>query len=144
MYLGPADGQIPLETARLFYEQRDGNDIIVGVRRTRAEGWRRRLMSWVFHLISRWLFGIRLPEFSSVFLYRMSMVRTFRLASRLGAATVIPEVLYHAGRSHARLLALPTEHLPRRAGRPKGGSIRNAVASMWELVRLAVVLRIAR
>lgn len=140
LFLAPADGQIPLSALHRFVEVSNDADIVVGRRSRRVEGTGRALPSWIFHVIVRALFGLPLAEFSSSFLFRREAVEG-KWISRGDAAAILPEVLYRAQQRGLRLRTVGTEHLPRTSGRSKGASVKVALLTLVELVRLAIVLR---
>ena len=144
IFLGAADGQIDIETARDFFAARGESDIIIGVREKRNDPVLRRFLSWGFHTLTRMTLGLPYKEFSSCFLFRARFVKGLRLISKPKGATILPEILFHANRSRARVVERTVRHLPRRAGRAKGADPRVILRSFRELLRLSFMLRRSR
>lgn len=142
VFLVPADGQVPIAELSRFLVARANADIVVGVRRHRADHVGRVLLSRVFHKLSKTMLPLPLEEFSSVFLFRRALIDTMPIRSRARSATFLPEVLYRANARHARFAELFVEARPRMAGRAKGAQLSVALLTLLELARLALVVRV--
>lgn len=141
VFLAPADGQIDMRELSRFLAARGDADIVVGVRRQRAERIGRVLLSRAFHHVAKTLFPLPLAEFSSVFLFRRSLVDAMPIRSRPRSATFLPEVLYRANSRHARFQQLVIDPRPRMGGRAKGAQLSVALLTLVELIRLAPLVR---
>ena len=141
VFLAPADGQIDMRELTRFLAARANADIVVGIRDHRVERIGRVLLSHAFHRIAKTLFPLPLAEFSSVFLFRRSLVDGMSLRSRPRSATFLPEVLYRANARHAQFVQLVIEHRPRMGGRAKGAQLSVAFYTLVELMRLAPLVR---
>jgi len=144
VFLAPADGQTRLaEVRRVLGLARDMQaDAVVGVRTARLEGTGRKLLSLAFHAIARTLLALPQREFSSVFLFRRSLLDAMPFRSDPSGATLLPEILFRAGRRGARIVELAVPQFPRRGGTAKGGQLRVALRTLLELVRLAPIVRL--
>lgn len=142
IFLGPADGQSSMSDVRRFLEASAHADIVIGVRESRADHAGRRLLSRAFHVIARSLLSIPVEEFSSILLFRRSLLDSMSLRSRDNGATMLPEVLFRAHSRGAVLTTVPVQHFPRRSGRAKGGRLSGALITLIELARIAVLVRI--
>ena len=142
VFLAPADGQVSIAELPRFLALAERADIVVGVRRRRAEGLRRKLPSLAFHLASRVLLALPDREFSSAFLFRRSLLDAMPFASRPRSATLLPEILARARFRRAAVVPLEIDHGPRLAGREKGGKLADALPNLVELIRVAVLVRI--
>ena len=141
VFLAPADGQIDMRELSRFLAARSDADIVVGVRSHRPERIGRVLLSQAFHRIAKTLFPLPLAEFSSVFLFRRSLVDAMALRSKPRSATFLPEVLYRANARHARFAQLVIDPRPRMGGRAKGAQVSVALFTLLELIRLAPLVR---
>ncbi|OLC12034.1 MAG: hypothetical protein AUI58_08415 [Chloroflexi bacterium 13_1_40CM_2_70_6] len=141
IFLGPADGQFDMHDLVRFLDESAHADIVVGVRARRPERMGRVVLSRAFHAITKFLFPLPLEEFSSIFLFRRSLIDSMTIRSRPRTATLLPEVLYRAKVRGARFTQLRIEARPRMAGEAKGGRISVAVFTLLELVRLAPLVR---
>ncbi len=142
VFLVPADGQIDMAELHRFLHARADADIVVGVRRRRADGVGRVVLSRAFHRIARTLFPLPLAEFSSIFLFRRALIDAMPIRSRPRSATFLPEILYRAHQRNARFTQLVIDPRPRRAGRAKGGQLSVALYTLVELLRLAPFVRL--
>jgi glycosyltransferase involved in cell wall biosynthesis len=142
IFLAPADGQSSMSDLRRFLEASSNADIVVGVRESRADHAGRRFLSRAFHLVARSLLAIPVPEFSSILLFRRSLLDSMTLRSRDNGATMLPEVLSRAHARGARLVTVVVPHFPRRSGRAKGGRLSVVLITGVELARIAVLVRL--
>ena len=141
IFLVPADGQVAISELGRFLERSSAADIVVGIRDRRVEGLRRTLPSRCFHLFSRVLFGIPYREFSSAFLFRRSLLDAMPFCSRPGGATLLPEILARAHFRGAVVVPVQVHHLPRTAGREKGGQLSVGLLTLIDTVRVALIVR---
>jgi glycosyltransferase involved in cell wall biosynthesis len=142
IFLAPADGQSSMSDLRRFLDASANADIVVGVREARADHAGRRLLSRAFHLIARSLLSIPVREFSSILLFRRSLLDAMPLRSRDNGATMLPEVLFRAHSRGAVLVTVVVPHFARRSGQAKGGRLSVVLITLVELVRIAVLVRI--
>src|SRR5438270_682028 len=89
IFLAPADGQSSMSDLRRFLEASAHADIVIGVRESRADNAGRRFLSRAFHLIARSLLAIPVREFSSILLFRRSLLDAMALRSRDNRATIL-------------------------------------------------------
>jgi len=141
IFLAPADGQVAMSELGRFLERSSAADIVVGVRDRRVEGLRRTLPSRGFHFVSRVLFGIPYREFSSAFLFRRSLLGKMPFCSKPRGATLLPEILARAHFRGAVVVPLEFHHLPRTAGREKGGQLSVALLTLIDMIRVALIVR---
>ncbi|MBI4670248.1 MAG: glycosyltransferase family 2 protein [Chloroflexi bacterium] len=143
VFLAPADKQVDLSELKNFIALTDGTDIIVGYRKHRADGLRRELNSWLFHLLCRIFFGIHLKQISTSKLYRRTLLQSIPLQAAPSSAMIEPEVIFKAMQKGARIREVGMNHYPRAAGKPKGTGVRMIVNTFGEMFRLWWVLRVA-
>ncbi|HYK98771.1 MAG TPA: hypothetical protein VEU77_10320, partial [Candidatus Acidoferrales bacterium] len=86
-------------------------------------------------------FPLPLEEFSSIFLFRRSLVDAMPIRSRPRGATFLPEILYRANARQARFVELLIDPRPRMGGRAKGAQLLVVLLTLLELVRLAPLVR---
>lgn len=145
VFLQPADGQMEPSTARRFYEVRGDADVVVGIRSRWDRPPHRRLLTAGFHLVTRFVLGVRLPgDYGVCFLFRGDLVRSLPVVSGDLGVAVIAEWLFLALRRGARLSEEPAEVLPRMSGTSKSGHPSDAAATLIHLVRAAVIHRVIR
>ena len=142
IFLAPADGQSSMSDLRRFLDASAHADIVIGVRESRADHAGRRFLSRAFHLIARSLLAIPVREFSSILLFRRSLLDSMTLRSRDNGATMLPEVLFRAHARGAVLVTVVVPHFPRRSGQAKGGRLSVVLITLVELVRISVLVRL--
>ena len=140
VFLIAADGQIPVDILPGFWALRHDADVVVGVRRPRADPPLRRFFSCGYHALSRILLGITVTEFTSTLLVRRETLE-LATASRPHSAAFLAEFVARAQRRGARFREVGYRHLPRMAGRPKGADLRVIAETFIELVRIAWLVR---
>ena len=143
VFLAPADKQVDLSELGNFVALTDNADIVVGYRKNRADGLRRELNSFLFHLLCRIFFGIKLKQISTSKLYRRTLLQSIPLQAAPSSAMIEPEVIFKAMQKGARIKEVGMNHYPRAAGKPKGTGIRMIVNTFGEMFRLWWVLRVA-
>jgi glycosyltransferase involved in cell wall biosynthesis len=143
VFLAPADKQVDLSELKNFVALTDGMDIVVGYRKHRADGWRRELNSYIFHLLCGIFFGIKLKQISTSKLYRRSLLESIPLQAAPSSAMIEPEVIFKAMQRGARMCEVGMNHYPRAAGKPKGTGVRMIINTFGEMFRLWWVLRVA-
>jgi len=90
-------------------------DIVIGWRRTRAESWKRALMSKVYNLMIRATFGLRVRDVNFAFkLFRKSFYERVLLTSE--GSFIDAELLLEMQREGARFAELGMDYYPRVAG----------------------------
>jgi len=116
-------------------------DVVVGFRRRRSDRLVRRLNGAAWNLLVRLLLDLPIRDVNCAFkLFRRSAVAGIELASD-GAALSAELVmrLVHGGN---RIVEIPVQHRPRRAGAASGGRPRVIARAFAEL--LSIVLRLRR
>lgn len=143
VFLAPADKQVNLSELADFVALTDGADIIVGYRKNRAEPFYRSFNSYVFHLLCRIFFGIKIKQISTSKLYRRALLQSIPIQAAPSSAMVEPEVIFKALQRGARIREVGMTHYPRAAGKPKGTGLKMIVRTFGELFRLWWKLRVA-
>lgn len=141
VFLGPADGQSRLGDLERFMQLAAGADIVVGVRASRQAHAGRKVLSRGFHFLARSLFALPQREFSATFLFRRALLDAMPFRSRPRSASILPEILYRARARGARIAELEVLDFARRGGRPKGGQPSVVLVTLFELLRVAVLVR---
>lgn len=143
VFLAPADGQVELSEVKHFLDIAASKqaDIVVGVRAARVEGMGRKTLSYGFHLIAKTLFALPQEEFSSAFLFKVSLLAAMPFRASPRSAAILPEILFRAKCRKAVIVTQPITQLPRQAGRAKGGQISVAALTLVELLRVATLAR---
>lgn len=113
----------------------DEAPIVIGYRRDRQDPWHRKLNAWAWNLLQRALFGLSVRDVDCAFkLLRREVVAAVPTAAE--GAFFSTELLLRAQAKGFRIVEVPVDHFPRRAGAPTGarlGVIARAFREMWRL-----------
>ena len=135
VYLTASDGQWPAENlAKMLPALRSGADLVVGVRPNRNEVYSasRRVISFLFNLLPRLLFGVQTSDAGSIKL-GLRQIFTLDLISR--SPFVEAERIIQARRHGHRVEFVAIDFLRRSAGKEGGASWRNIRGSIRDCVR---------
>jgi glycosyltransferase involved in cell wall biosynthesis len=90
-------------------------DIVIGWRKSRAESWRRKVMSWGYNRLIRLIFGLKVQDVNFAFkLFRRSLYQRVLLASE--GSFIDAELLLEAKRQGAHIAEIGMDYYPRVAG----------------------------
>ncbi|MGQ0550260.1 MAG: glycosyltransferase family 2 protein [Armatimonadota bacterium] len=135
IFLMDADGQFDPGELPGFLEAARDADFVVGYRPTRADPGHRVLFAKVWAALMSLALGVRVRDVDCAFkVMRRSYIAAMTLEA--GGAFLSAELLAKARRSGARIVERPVRHLPRRAGRQTGSSLRVLVRAFYEFSRL--------
>ncbi|MBI3397185.1 glycosyltransferase [Candidatus Woesebacteria bacterium] len=136
VFLAPSDGQFKFDELKNFVEAIRGYDVAVGFRKERKEGLIRSLNSWVFHFICRNLLGIKIKQFSSVFLWRKNVLDSIKVSSPDKSAMFLPEFFSKATKMKYKFVEVQHTWLNRRSGVPKGANPLVILITLREIFKL--------
>jgi glycosyltransferase involved in cell wall biosynthesis len=132
VFANASDGQVRTADCLRMMPLRDRFELIVGRRRRKQYGPRRKLVSAAFNLLALLLFGVVTHDAGSVKLFRRDVLQLpylsrgpFREAERI----------IRARRRGYRIGAIPIEHLPRRGGVAAGARPGLVAEAVIDLVR---------
>src|SRR5436309_3311232 len=114
VFLGPADGQAAFDEIKRFWAMRDSYDLIFSCRAARIDSAGRKLSSAVWYAFLRVLFGQRIPEFSSTFLFRRAAIPKFPVKIRPDASNFLPVLCLTAAQTGRRVGTLRAVQYERR------------------------------
>src|SRR5689334_12962890 len=135
VYLTASDGQWPAENLlRMLPALKNGADLVVGVRANRGEVYSlsRRVVSFLFNLLPRLLFGVRTADAGSV---KLGLRQIFTLDLISHSPFVEAERIIQARRHGHRVEFVPIQFLRRSAGKEGGASWRNIRRSIGDCFR---------
>jgi glycosyltransferase involved in cell wall biosynthesis len=140
IFLMDADNQFdPAEVERLL-ARAAGADIVAGYRKHRRDPVLRRLNAWAFFTMVRLLFGGLVRDVNCAFkLIRREMIE--RMALHSEGALINTEILVLARQLGARVVEVPVEHYPRKAGKQTGANIRVVIRAFAELLAFRAEMR---
>jgi glycosyltransferase involved in cell wall biosynthesis len=132
VFLNSSDGQWKSAEVIAMLQMTDRFDLVVGRRRQKRYGLRRRLISGLFNLLPRLLFGVRTYDAGSIKLFRRDVLQ-IPLRSRSPFREA--ERIIRAGRLGYRVGVVDVDHHDRRGGRATGARWRLVAQSLWDLGR---------
>lgn len=141
IFLGPADGQFNYSELELFVDKISINDIIVAYRILNEETLYRKINSFLFHLLSRILFSIKLKEFSTCMLYSKEVRDSISIQSRTSSALFLPEFFYKALKKGYRIDQVPIHFYKRKGGKQKGSSPKVIINTLLEMTKFWLYIR---
>ena len=140
VFLMDSDGQFDPTELPGFIDAASRADFVLGYRVERADATHRRLFAKLWARLMRVLLGVRVRDVDCAFkLMRRSYLAAMPLEA--GGAFLSAEMLAKALRLGARFAERPVKHLPRRAGRQTGGSVKVLLRAFYELGRLWLRVR---
>lgn len=139
IFFTDGDKQFDVREIARFLPALEEADLVIGYRRPRRDPLLRLVYAWGWKLLVTLLFGYLARDIDCAFkLFRRSVWESIRVRS--GGATFSAEFLLRARRAGFRVVELPVTHLPRKAGRPTGGSPRVIIRAFRELLWLRLHL----
>jgi glycosyltransferase involved in cell wall biosynthesis len=138
VYSTGSDGQWPAENIGPMWKKLEsGCGLVIGVRQNRHEVYTpaRRLISKMFNLMPRLLFGAPVEDAGSV---KLGVRKAFELPLISRSVFFEAERIILAHRSGLRVGFVPIEFLPRKGGKAMGASWKNIRNSSVDLLRCMV------
>jgi len=130
----PADGEYPPEALHQIVPLLGEFDIVVCNRTFKRYTFYRRVVSWLYRLLPRLLFGVELFDPGSTKCRRRVLIEEISPVSR--GVFIEAERMIRAARRGHRVGKVDVEPERRRAGDPRGASLVNVVGAAVDLARL--------
>lgn len=141
IFLGPADGQFDYSELKIFLNKIPQHDIVVAHRIVNEETLYRKINSYLFHLLSRILFNIRLKEFSTCMLYSKKVRDSITIQAHPSSALFLPEFFYKAIQKDYSIGQVPIHFYKRKGGKQKGGSPKVIINTLIEMTKFWLSIR---
>jgi len=117
------------------------SNVVIGYRKSRAEGGLRAFNARVFKLFVDLLFRLHVKDIDCAFkLFKTRIVQSLELDS--SGALISAEVLYKLKKKNQKFVQLPVDHLERKFGSSTGASGKVIIKAMWEFVRLYLKMKL--
>ena len=136
IFLGPADGQADYDEIARFWAMTPEHELVFSYRVGRGDRSHRKISSWLWYTGLRVLFGQRVPEFSSTFLFRRETLEQLPIHVREDASNFLPVLFLRARARKIPVGLLGTVQLERRGGVAKGSNVPNTLRTLAEDLRL--------
>lgn len=140
VFLAPADGQFDFSQVSRFTKAIDKFDVALGYRIKNEESLSRKLMSKLFHILCRILFGIKFKEISTVSLWRRSVLQSISIISDDQSAMMLPELIFKAMKKNYQFTEVPISWRTRRGGKAKGAGFVTIAKTLVGMSRLWYII----
>lgn len=146
VFFTDADLQFDLREIKRLIRLSGSNDLIIGFRKNRAEGWRRHIFAVALRFWN-WLFlsfpwEIRDTDCAFKLIKRQVVERISPLECE--GAMISTELIFKAYRAGFRIAQVPVSHYPRQFGQPTGNSLKVILQAIKETVFLQKLLLFGR
>lgn len=141
IFLGPADGQFDFSEIKLFTKEILKNDVVVAYRIMNEEKVYRKFNSFLFHLLSRILFNIKLKEFSTCMLYTRKVRDSIKIQASPSSALFLPELMYKAIKKGYSIKQVPIHFYARKGGKQKGSNPKVIINTLSEMIKYWLYIR---
>ncbi len=122
----PGDGQIPANELHAFLAKaKEGHDVVYSWRVDRADPFHRRLISQIYNLLVRTLFGIPVHDADSSSLLTKHAIDTILPKLRSDSAFITVEILIESRDHNLPIGEVNIGHRPRTAGIARGVNIKD-------------------
>lgn len=136
VFLAPADGQFDFSELLKFIKAIGRFDVALGYRIKNEESLSRKLMSRLFHILCRILFGIKFKEISTVSLWKRTVLQSISIASDDRSAMMLPELIFKAMKKKYKFTEVPISWRLRRGGKAKGAGFVTIAKTLVGMLRL--------
>lgn len=137
VFLAPADGQFNFKQFPKFINAIEGYDVVTAYRVKNEEPLSRKFQSRIYHLLSRFLFGIKLKEFSSVSLWKTKVFRGMKIQAQPKSNNALPEIIYKVQKKGFTFNQVPIVWNKRKGGAAKGvPNLALAISTVIEMIKL--------
>lgn len=136
VFLAPADGQFNFKELKNFVNSIRGYDVAIGYRIENEEPFSRKLNSKLFHLLCRYLFGIKFKEISTVSMWRRRVLESIQVESEDRSAMILPELISKAINKKYRFTEVGIHWGLRRGGQAKGAGIKTILRTLMGMIVL--------
>lgn len=135
-----SDGQFDFSEIKLLIEQKDkGFDIIVGYRAQRSDNFIRKLNTFGWGLIVRFLFGYLARDIDCAFkLFKREILSKITIDTN--GAMVTTEFLAGAKAMGYKITEIPVSHFPRKAGNSTGADLHVIIKAFRDLFTFKIRL----
>ncbi|MFH1827134.1 MAG: glycosyltransferase [bacterium] len=143
IFLAPGDGGFGFEDLSIFLKAIRGCDAVTAYISRNEESFITRLKVLFFHVpytfLCRYLFGIKLREFSSVSMWRRRVLKSVgKIESEDRSAMFLPELVSKALKKNFKFGEVKINWHKRKGGEAKGAKFSVAVRTFFAMLKLVV------
>src|SRR3990167_7722263 len=141
IFLGPADGQFDYSELNLFTKEIPHYDIVAAYRIFNEESLYRKINSYLYHLLSRILFNLKLKEFSTCMSYSKKVRDSITIHAHPASALFLPEFFYKAIQNNYSIGQVPIHFYRRKCGKQKGANPKVIINTLVEMIKFWLYIR---
>ena len=136
-----SDGQFDFSEIKKFLVQTKTADLILGYRIKRADSFMRSVFTFVWGMIPRIIFGLRIKDYSCGF--KLIKKEVFNSVQPLVGEEKVTqiEMLTKAQRKGFKIVEIGVHHFPREHGQQTGANLKVVLRSVTDLLQLWQKLR---
>ena len=140
VFLTDSDGQFDLNELTEVYPKLAQGDFVIGYRLNRAEGFQRKLNTWLWNKLCNVLFKTGVRDVDCAFkLFKRKILDVVEL--KAGGAMVSAELVVKSRKAGFKILEMGVHHYPRVTGKPSGAHLRVIFRAFKEILQLYPELR---
>ncbi len=136
VFFTDADLQFSIMELEKFLVLADTYQVIIGYRKKRSEGWRRKMNAWFLKIAAFLFFGLKYKDIDCAFkLVKKSTLNTIRLKSN--GAMISTELLIKLKKNKFKIKEISVSHFRRKYGQSTGSNsdvLFRAFLELWILV----------
>ena len=131
-----SDGQFDFAEITKFIKESDNADLILGVRKKRADSLARKIFTFGWSLLARIMLGLKARDYSCGF--KMIKKKVYvDILPLVGEEKVTQiEMLVKARKKGFRFAEIPVSHYPRKFGQPTGAKLKVVIKSLIDMFML--------
>lgn len=135
IFFTDGDGQFDLNELENFVMNKGNFNVVLGYRKSRAEGMKRALFARLYKLYIDFLFRVHVKDIDCAFkLFKSEELKQLSLFS--SGAFISSEILYKLKKRHVKFKQIPVNHYPRKFGSSTGANIRVIIVGLCEPLKL--------
>lgn len=136
VFFTDSDGQFNFSELIKFLKETDQADLILGYRLNRADSFLRKIYTFFWNMLARFLLGLTLKDYSCGF--KLIKKKVYEAVQPLEAEEKVTqiEMLIKAKKMGFKFLEVGVNHYPRKYGSPTGAKIKVVVKSIIDLLKL--------
>ena len=134
------DSQFDLAELERLVKKSTKNQVILGYRANRAEGWHRQLNTHLFKLYIDLLFRLHVKDIDCAFkLIKTDLIKSLDLFS--AGAFTSAEYLYKLKKQGIKFVQVPVTHYPRQHGQPTGARLDVIIKAVRDAMKLYLKIK---
>lgn len=132
IFFTDSDCQFDMDELDEFFKKIDEYDVVIGYRKNRSEGWRRKMNAKGWALVCYVALGVKHRDIDCAFkLIKKSALQEIEVSSK--GAAFSAELLHKLKHSGASIIELPVSHYNRKSGRPTGAKLSVIIRGFKEI-----------